>query len=59
MKSQKEKDKYRIYITYIWTLIYSTNEPIYKKETNSWTWRTDLWLPKGRGREWDRLGVSG
>ena len=21
------------------------------------TWRTDLWLPSGRGREWDRLGV--
>ena len=31
----------------IWNLIYGTNEPIYKKETNSWTWRTDLWLPRG------------
>ena len=41
------------------TLIYSTNEPIYRKETNSWTWRTDLWLPRGRGREWDGLGVWG
>ena len=24
----------------MWNLIYSTNEPIYRKETNSWTWRT-------------------
>ena len=23
-------------ITYIWNLIYDTNEPIYRKETNSW-----------------------
>ena len=31
--SQKEKDKY---VTYIWNLIYGTNELNYKKETNSW-----------------------
>ena len=43
--SQKEKDKYHN-ITYIWNLIY---EPIYRKETNSWTWRTDLWLLRGWG----------
>jgi len=29
-------------ITYSWNLIYGTNELIYRKETNSWTWRTDL-----------------
>ena len=29
----------------------------YRKETNSWTWRTDLWLLGGR--EWDGLGVWG
>ena len=31
----------------------------YRKETNS-TWRTNLRLPSGRGREWDRLesGIS-
>ena len=23
-----------------------TNEPIYRKETNSGVWRTDLWLPR-------------
>jgi len=22
-------------------------------------WRIDLWLPRGRGREWDELGVWG
>ena len=43
--SQKEKDKYSI--TYIWHVIYGTNEPIYRKETNAQTWRTDLWLPRG------------
>ena len=48
--SQKEKDKYHI-ISHIWNLIYGTNEPIYRKETNSWTWRMDLWLPRGEGRE--------
>ena len=44
-------------ITYIWNLIYGTNEPIYRKKTNSWTWRMDLWLPRGRGRDWE-FGVS-
>ena len=29
-------------ITYNWNLISSTNEPTYRKETNSWTWKTDL-----------------
>ena len=45
-------------ITYIWNLIYGTNEPIHRKETNPWTWRTDLWL-QWRVRKWDRLGVWG
>ena len=30
--SQKEKDKY-----HMWNLTHSTYEPIYRKETNSWT----------------------
>ena len=46
-------------ITYIWNLINGTNEPIYRKETNSWMRRTDSWLPRWRGREWDGLGVWG
>ena len=47
--SQKEKDKYYM-IPYIWNLLYGTNEPIYRKETNSWTcgWQG--------GREWGGLG---
>ena len=46
-------------ITYIWNVIYGTSEPIYRKEINSRTWRTDLWLPRGRRREWEGLGVWG
>ena len=33
--NQKEKDKYHNDITYMWSLKYGTNEPIYKTETNS------------------------
>ena len=46
-------------ITYIWNLMYGTNKPIYRKETNSWIWRMDLWLPRGRGRELEEPGVWG
>jgi len=42
-------------ITYMWNLKYGTNETINKTQTQ--TQRTDLWLPKGREREWDGLGV--
>ena len=55
--SQKETDKYAI--TYIWNLKYGTNEPSYRTETNSWTERTELWLPRGKGGEWDDLGIWG
>ena len=48
--SQKDKDKYHM-ISHILNLIYSTNEPSYRKERNLGTWRTDLWLPRERGRE--------
>jgi len=30
-------------------LNYGTNESIYRKETDIQTWKTDLWLPNGRG----------
>ena len=33
----------------MWNLKYDTNEPIYRTETDSQTWRTDLWLPRGSG----------
>ena len=54
MKSERER-QIPYDITYVWNLTYSTNEPIYRTETNSWTKRIDLWLPRGRGRE---FGVS-
>ena len=38
-------------ITYILNLMYGLSEHIYRKGTNSWTWRIDLWLPRGRGTE--------
>ena len=48
--SQKEKDRYHMIslIPKIWH-----NEPIYRKESDSQTWRADLWLPRGREQEWD------
>ena len=32
--SQKAKEKYPYDITYIWNLLYSTNEPFHRKETH-------------------------
>ena len=49
-------------IIYMWNLKYDTNEPIYKTETDSWTWRTDFRLPRWRGLEEGcsgRLGLVG
>ena len=37
-------------ITYMWDLKNNTNESIYKTETDSQTWETNLRLPEGRGR---------
>ena len=34
-ESQKEKDKYHMIITCMWSLKYDANELIYKKETDS------------------------
>ena len=33
----------------MWNLKHDTNELIYETETDSYTQRTDLWLPRGRG----------
>ena len=55
VKSERERQT-PYDITSMWDLIYGTNETTYRKETSSWTWRTDLWL---RGREWDRPGIWG
>ena len=47
---QKGKCKYHD-ITYMWNLKYGTNRPIDKTEIDSQTQRSDLWLPRGSGRE--------
>ena len=54
--SQKKKTKQISYInTYMRKLKYGTKEPNCK--TDSYTWRSDLWLPSGRvggkGIDWD------
>ena len=56
---QKRKDKSHMISLFMWNLIYGRNEPIYRKESNSWIWKTDLWLSRWRERDWDGLGVWG
>ena len=46
MSERERKIPYAI--TYMWTLKYGTNEPTYKTEADSQTWRTELWLLRGR-----------
>ena len=46
-------------INCIQNLKYGSNETIYRIVTNSWTQRTNVWLPRGSGGEWDGLGVWG
>ena len=41
----------------MWNLKYDTNELIYERETDSQTYRTDLWLPRGRGVGEGRIGI--
>ena len=33
----------------MWNLKYDTNELICETETESWAYKTDWWLPRGRG----------
>ena len=41
----------------MWNLKYrKKNEPLYKTEIDSETWRTDLWLPRGKG---EGVGCTG
>ena len=35
----------------MWNLKNDTNELIYKTETDSQMWKTNLWLQKGKGGE--------
>ena len=46
-------------ITYLWTLKYGTDEPVYRTDTDAGTRRAVSWLSRGRGREWDGPGVWG
>ena len=46
-------------MTYMWNIKYGTNVLISKTETDSQTWREELWLPRGMGRQWEGLGVLG
>ena len=39
------------HITYVWNPKNNTNKCICKTETDLQIWKTNLWLPKGRG-EW-------
>ena len=48
--SHKEKD-IPYDITYMWNLKYGTEEPTYRKETDSQTWTADLWFPRRKGEE--------
>ena len=51
--SEVSQTKISYDIAYIWHLKYDTDEHIC--ETDSQTWRTDLWLPS---RGWGRDGVG-
>ena len=42
----------------MWTLKSNTHESLYKIETDPQTWKTTLWLPKGKGMGGeDKIGV--
>ena len=42
----------------MWNLKNNTNEFAYKTEADLQTWKTNLWLSKGKGREGrDKLGM--
>ena len=59
MKSERER-QIPHEITYMWNLRYGTNEHIYRTETDSQTWSTDLWLstvPEARMRWTGRSGL--
>ena len=49
MKQVRKRKKIPYDITSMWNLKYGTDEPIYKIETDSQTWRIDLWWSRGKG----------
>ena len=46
IKSERER-QITYNIIYMRNLKYGTNESVYKTETHSQSWRTDLWFPRG------------
>ena len=58
--SKSERERQIPYdITYMCNLKYGTDESFYNIETDSQTWRADVWLPRGRERRRDwEFGVS-
>ena len=57
-QSKSEEDKYHTTSFIRGILKNNTNEFIYKPETDSQTWKTNLWLLRGKG-EGDKLGLWG
>ena len=57
--SQKKEDKYHTNITYIWNLIYGTNEPFHRKENHGLGEQTCGCQEGGggSGMDWE-LGVN-
>ena len=49
--NKSDRERQLVYcITYMWNLKNNTNESIYKTETDSQTWLTNIWSPKEKGR---------
>ena len=55
--SKSDKDKYHMILLICGILKNDTNELIYKQNRNRPTDITNLWLPKGKGVERNKLGV--
>ena len=56
--SKSNRERQILYdITYMCNLKKDTNELIYRREANSQTSKTNLWLPKGKEVGRDKLGV--
>ena len=54
--SKSVKDKFQRYHLYAQSK-YDTNERICKTKTDSWTQKTNLWLPKETRNGRDKLGI--
>ena len=56
--SKSERERQIPYdITYMWNLKYDVNELIHETETDSQTYRTDFWLPRGKWGGRNGMGV--